>query len=1322
MASTLSVLTVIHPDSEAYFVADALSQVGYEVQLLPTAQSALSYLQQTQPQLIILSAQLPDTDGYQLCQQISASSTHLPIIFIGTLTTDLDRQRLWQVGGCDYLPRPLVTAEIIAKVEHHLRRRQQEQSATQLHQREREFRALVENSPDVVSRLDRQYRYCYINPAVQAITGIAPAEFIGKTNRELGFPQDLVDLWEATMGQVFSTQQEYTLRFTYPGQPASSFWQARLIPELIDEQVASVLIVSHNITSQRQAEASLRQSEARFRAVFEQAAVGINQADLRTGRFLCVNESFCQLLGYSEAELLQLTYQEVSNSEDIAIYSTELQQLYQGDLPSFTFEKRYFHKDGTPIWTSITLSLVYDEAGQAFADMAIVQDISDRKQAEAALQASEATNRLILQAIPDLLIYTDADGHYIDHIPGHNVTPLIGGLLSEKHATVDHLLPPALAQKQMQAIARASATRKMQIYEHQFKIAGQTVDEEIRVVPLPSDRLLVMVRNITERKRIEAELRRREVLLASLNQALPMGLLVADPQTHEVLAVNRQFFKIWRLEALAADVAAGRLSDKELLLQCLELTDLEELLATATPAHPDTDVTEDELPLKDGRILRRIYGQVRSEATRYGYFYLFEDVTLRKQAEHDLRQGLAREQAMARLIKHMRQTLDISQIFATTVEELRQVLRCDRVVLYQLADDGSGQFVAESLEPGWMSVLSADAELRQALSSAKEPTVERFRQQASVADSRLQSGQREGDCPEQFCLCIEDTSQAQLPASQQFFLQQIQAQASIAAPIWQGNQLWGWLTVYQNRHPRQWQESDMNIVVQTSNQLGVAVQQAELFAQVQQQTLQLKQTAAAANQANQAKSLFLANMSHELRTPLNVILGLAQVITRDRQLPDTLRKQVNIINRSGAHLLDLINSILDLSKIESGHITLQPESCDLAALMQEVVAMLKQQAESKGLTLTTWQASDVTRYIEVDIHKLRQILINLVGNAIKFTPAGSVSLRLLSLSPPAEQPTALSNANKTVRLCFEVVDTGVGIAAADLERIFTAFEQTSLGQGFTAGTGLGLTISRHFAELMGGHLTAESTLGHGSCFRLYLSAPVATGTIIAELPTVIGLEPGQKDHRILVVDDQSENRYMLRQLLETVGLQVKDAASGHEALTLWQSWQPDLIWLDLRMLEIDGYEVARRIRQQEAALGSNQATCIIALSASAMARDRHRAIAAGCDDFLGKPFRMQDLFLKMANHLHLRYRYASREEDAHGASASAVPPKLTTASFQTMPADWVAQVKRAAELCDDVAVAQLIEQIPAEQRTLRLGLELQNFLELKIMNKLLKSK
>ncbi|NET35959.1 MAG: response regulator, partial [Cyanothece sp. SIO1E1] len=389
-------------------------------------------------------------------------------------------------------------------------------------------------------------------------------------------------------------------------------------------------------------------------------------------------------------------------------------------------------------------------------------------------------------------------------------------------------------------------------------------------------------------------------------------------------------------------------------------------------------------------------------------------------------------------------------------------------------------------------------------------------------------------------------------------------------------------------------------------------QQGQELAAKNQALIQAKQDAEI---ANRAKSEFLANMSHELRTPLNAILGFSQLMTRDPSITPPQKETLDIINRSGAHLLGLINDVLDMSKIESGAATLNPNSFDLYALLNTLYAMLRLKAESKGLKLIFECSPDVPQYVKTDERKLRQVLINLIGNAIKFTAKGSVTLHV-SRGTAAEKGAAkysLSQAkpNKTQNsaplsrstLFFAVEDTGAGIAPAELATIFDAFVQTESGRQSQQGTGLGLPISQKFVQLMGGDITVVSQLGQGTTvgFQLQID-PVEASEVQTKLHRrVIGLAPDQPDYRILVVEDRPENRQLLVQLLESVGFTVQEAKNGQEAIARWQTWHPHLIWMDMQMPVMDGYEATKQIRDVEplpATALHHASTKIIALTAS----------------------------------------------------------------------------------------------------------------------------
>jgi signal transduction histidine kinase/ligand-binding sensor domain-containing protein/CheY-like chemotaxis protein len=382
--------------------------------------------------------------------------------------------------------------------------------------------------------------------------------------------------------------------------------------------------------------------------------------------------------------------------------------------------------------------------------------------------------------------------------------------------------------------------------------------------------------------------------------------------------------------------------------------------------------------------------------------------------------------------------------------------------------------------------------------------------------------------------------------------------------------------------------------------------------------------------ANQAKSAFLANMSHELRTPLNAILGFSQIMARSPDLSSENQNNVGIINRSGEHLLTLINNVLDLSKIEAGKIALNNKNFDLPRLLADLEAMFEFKAQEKGLQLIVDTHDALPQFIRTDDVKLRQVLINLLNNALKFTTEGGVSLRVNAQSDPESDQ---------VQLRFEIEDTGVGIPESELDQLFEAFAQTTSGRQKQEGTGLGLPISRQFIHLMGGDITVHSVAGRGSVFAFKINAVIASDaevTYRAETRQVIGLEPDQPRYRILIVDDRDDNRQLVIRLLNPLGFELQEATNGQEAVERFRSWQPNLIWMDIRMPVMDGYEATRLIRA--APLGNQ--TKIIALTASSFEGEQDAILAVGCDDYLRKPFKAHEFLDLMQHHLGVRFVYA----------------------------------------------------------------------------------
>ncbi len=459
-----------------------------------------------------------------------------------------------------------------------------------------------------------------------------------------------------------------------------------------------------------------------------------------------------------------------------------------------------------------------------------------------------------------------------------------------------------------------------------------------------------------------------------------------------------------------------------------------------------------------------------------------------------------------------------------------------------------------------------------------------------------------------------------------------------------------------------------------------------------------------AERANRAKSEFLANMSHELRTPLNSILGFAQILCKDPKLTSEQEQRLHIINRNGEHLLSLINNILEMAKIEAGQAALSEAYFDLHSTLKDIQEMFGLKIQNKGLEWIL-DADRVPQYIFADEGKLRQVLINLIGNAVKFTEAGSITLRVrLDTLQPHQH-----------NLHVDVEDTGPGIPPAELNRLFLPFEQTSTGRNLKQGTGLGLSITNKFIKLMGGTITASSHVGVGTCFQFIIPVYLPAEPVVLDKPAqdkVVGLAPDQPDYRILVVDDEPDNRLLLLDLLTSVGFTVQQAHNGQAAIDIWQAWYPHLIWMDLRMPEVDGYEATRWIRSAITQRGQTGDTSqyprsnpiIIALTASAFNGERDITLASGFDDFMIKPFQEADLWEKIVQHLGVELIRQPVTEtltssfEYLGSSQEKAP--LSSHNLKDMPPEWKAELYQAARQLKGKKVLQLIRDIPTDQASL----------------------
>ncbi|MBI2944471.1 MAG: response regulator [Candidatus Wallbacteria bacterium] len=443
---------------------------------------------------------------------------------------------------------------------------------------------------------------------------------------------------------------------------------------------------------------------------------------------------------------------------------------------------------------------------------------------------------------------------------------------------------------------------------------------------------------------------------------------------------------------------------------------------------------------------------------------------------------------------------------------------------------------------------------------------------------------------------------------------------------------------------------------------------------------QIKDAKVAAEAANRAKSAFLASMSHEIRTPMNAILGFTELLLRDEKTTPAQRERLELIDRAADHLLGLINDILEMSKIEAGRATLNLSTFDLERAVGDVAQMFEMRCQRKGLLFTVEREPGLPRAVRGDEGKLRQILINLLGNAVKFTSVGVVSLAVGRRSGSLTQ------------LFAEVRDTGPGIAEADRGRLFQHFSQTEVGMRAGGGTGLGLAICRSYALLLGGDVTCSSELGRGSTFTLDF---VVEPGHHAELPAVAsqqvaGLAAGEPTRRVLIVDDVVENRRLLTELLRGAGFQTCEAADGCEAVRLFESWRPDAILMDRQMPGVDGCEATRKIR----ALPGGARTPIVMVSASALDEQRQEALDAGVDGFVRKPFRPEEIFGELGRLCGVQYRYVeSTNRDAGGAQL--LGPG-TAARFDLLPASQAGLMREATASGDMSRLKTLIAGLASE--------------------------